>query len=224
MSMKHLLIVGARGFGRETYGFRHSFIGYGEEFTIKGFLDSASDALSGFEGFPPIVSSVEDYEIQPDDVFVVALGDTKIKQRYAEMIQQKGGQFISLISKDVLMNGNVKRIGVGCIIYGLAALSGHISIGNFVTMLSGSIVGHDAAVGDFCMLDCHSFVGGFSRLQKGVSLGTGAKVMPHVTVGEYAMVNAGSVVAKDVEPGSTVMGVPAQNSRRWLRMILQGVR
>ncbi|MBP3252781.1 MAG: acetyltransferase [Prevotella sp.] len=222
--MKNLLIVGARGFGRETYGFRHSFIGYGEEFTIKGFLDSASDALDGFEGFPPIVSSVEDYEIQPDDVFVVALGDPKMKKKYIEMIQQKGGQFISLLSKDVLMSGNAKKIGEGSIIYGLAALSGNATIGNFVTILSGSIVGHDAVVDDFCMLDCQSFMGGFSRLQKGASLGTGAMVMPHVTVGEYAVVNAGSVVAKDVEAGSTVMGMPAQNSRRWLRMVLQGVR
>ena len=159
--MKNLLIVGARGLGRETYGFRHSFIGYGEEFTIKGFLDSASDALDGFEGFPPIVSSVEDYEIQPDDVFVVALGDPKIKKKYIEMIQQKGGQFISLLSKDVLMSGNAKKIGEGSIIYGLAALSGNATIGNFVTILSGSIVGHDAVVDDFCMLDCQSFMGGF---------------------------------------------------------------
>ena len=35
--MKNLLIIGARGFGREIYNLALESIGYGTEFTIKGF-------------------------------------------------------------------------------------------------------------------------------------------------------------------------------------------
>ena len=35
-SMKHLLIIGARGFGREVYNYAIDSVGYGEEFGIKG--------------------------------------------------------------------------------------------------------------------------------------------------------------------------------------------
>ena len=47
--MKKLLIIGARGWGREVYGMLPSCLGYGTEFQVKGFLDDKSDALDKFE-------------------------------------------------------------------------------------------------------------------------------------------------------------------------------
>lgn len=47
------------------------------------------------------------------------------------------------------------------------------------------------------------------KIQCGVLLGTGAIVIGNVTIGKGAKVAAGSVVLKDVEPHTTVAGVPA---------------
>lgn len=87
--MKNLLIIGARGTGRGLYGLREDFIGYNETFVIKGFLDDDKHILDGFEGYPPILSSVEDYEIQEDDVFVCALGDPKMKQNTLALFKKR---------------------------------------------------------------------------------------------------------------------------------------
>ena len=97
--MKHLIIIGARGAGREAYDRAPSFCGYGTEFDIKGFLDDKADALDGMPGYPPILSSVEDYSPKPDEVFICALGDPHWRQVYADKILRKGGEFISLIDK-----------------------------------------------------------------------------------------------------------------------------
>jgi len=43
-----------------------------------------------------------------------------------------------------------------------------------------------------------------------VVIGSGAQVLGPVEVGEGAKVGANSVVTKDVEPGSTVVGIPAK--------------
>jgi UDP-2-acetamido-3-amino-2,3-dideoxy-glucuronate N-acetyltransferase len=51
------------------------------------------------------------------------------------------------------------------------------------------------------------------RVCAGVTIGSGAVVLGGVTIGAEAMVGAGAVVASDVEPGSTVVGVPARASR-----------
>jgi UDP-2-acetamido-3-amino-2,3-dideoxy-glucuronate N-acetyltransferase len=47
-------------------------------------------------------------------------------------------------------------------------------------------------------------------LKEGVSIGAGAVIVCGITIHEYAMVAAGSVVTKDVEPYTLVMGNPAK--------------
>jgi serine O-acetyltransferase len=44
----------------------------------------------------------------------------------------------------------------------------------------------------------------------GVSIGTGARVLGHVHVGDRAQIGANAVVLEDVPPGATVVGVPAR--------------
>ncbi len=48
------------------------------------------------------------------------------------------------------------------------------------------------------------------RIGDRVSLGTGAKILGGITVGDDAIVAANAVVIGDVEPGVTVAGVPAR--------------
>jgi acetyltransferase-like isoleucine patch superfamily enzyme len=45
---------------------------------------------------------------------------------------------------------------------------------------------------------------------KGASIGSGAAIICGVTIGEKAVIGAGAVVTRDVEPGSIVAGVPAR--------------
>jgi acetyltransferase-like isoleucine patch superfamily enzyme len=47
-------------------------------------------------------------------------------------------------------------------------------------------------------------------VKKGASIGSGATILCNVTIGEDAIVGAGSVVTKDVPPGVIVAGNPAR--------------
>jgi acetyltransferase-like isoleucine patch superfamily enzyme len=51
-------------------------------------------------------------------------------------------------------------------------------------------------------------------IKRGASVGTGATILCGVTVGENAMVGAGSVVVHDVPAGATVVGNPARIVRQ----------
>ncbi len=47
-------------------------------------------------------------------------------------------------------------------------------------------------------------------VKKGASIGAGSVILPGITIGENAMVGAGSVVTKDVPPNAVVAGNPAR--------------
>jgi len=51
-------------------------------------------------------------------------------------------------------------------------------------------------------------------VQKGASIGSGSTILPKVTIGKNAIVGAGSVVTKDVPPGTIVAGNPATILRK----------
>lgn len=50
-------------------------------------------------------------------------------------------------------------------------------------------------------------------VKKGASIGSGSTILSHVTVGEKAIVGAGSVVTRSVPPGCIVAGNPARIMR-----------
>ena len=54
-------------------------------------------------------------------------------------------------------------------------------------------------------------------VKKGASIGSGATILSNISIGENAIVGAGSVVTKDVSPNSIVVGNPA----KFLRYIEQ---
>jgi len=53
----------------------------------------------------------------------------------------------------------------------------------------------------------------FPRICRGAKVGGGSVILPGVTIGANAVVGAGSVVTRDVAPGTVMLGNPA---REWL--------
>jgi len=47
-------------------------------------------------------------------------------------------------------------------------------------------------------------------VRKGASIGSGATILPNTSIGENAIVGAGSVITKDVPPNTIVAGNPAR--------------
>jgi serine O-acetyltransferase len=99
-----------------------------------------------------------------------------------------------------------------------------IGCGVFIDHATGVVIGETATVGDDVSLLQDVTLGGTGKeagdrhpkVENGVLLCAGAKVLGNIRIGEGAKVGAGSVVLDHVLPHTTVVGVPARVTNRVL--------
>jgi len=207
--MKHLVIIGAGGYGREMYGAALGAVGYGTEFDVHGYLDGRSNAMDGFKGYPAVIGSPETYAPQPDDVFISALGSIESRRRCVAMIESRGGTFVSVIHRSAFLGPNVV-IGEGSFVAHNVVLTADVRIGRHAAVFHGTSIGHDSVLGDFTHVYAQCSVGGSVRIEEGASVYPGSVVVPRRTIGAGAVVGAGSTVILNVRPGVSVFGSPAK--------------
>lgn len=207
--MKHLIIIGAGGMGRCLYSLAINSKGYQKTFDIKGFLDDNKSALDGFNGYPPMLSTIADYQVQDDDVFTCSIGDVQTKIKICKSLKAKGAQFITLIHKNSSIGLNTK-IGEGSIIDEGVHIDPDVTIGEQCLLQTQAIIGHDSVIEDFVRIDTHCSLVGGTIVKRGACIYTHAMINHNVVIGEDAVVGACSFVMKKVKSGTTVFGVPAK--------------
>ena len=110
-----------------------------------------------------------------------------------------------ILSKDVYIDSGVS-IGNGC------------KIQNSVSVYQGVTIENDVFVGPNVSFTNDKVPRAFNSdwkitktlVKNGASLGANATIVCGITLGEYCMVAAGSVVTKDVPPFTLVVGNPAR--------------
>ncbi len=93
-----------------------------------------------------------------------------------------------------------------------------IGRGVFIDHGMGVVIGETAQIGNRCLLYQGVTLGGTGKdhgkrhptLEENVVVGAGAKVLGAITVGTNTRIGAGSVVVRNVEADSTVVGIPGR--------------
>ena len=100
-----------------------------------------------------------------------------------------------------------------------AEIGNNVKIQNFVSVYKGVTIEDDVFVGPSATFTNDLYPRAFiwdeshvssTRICRGASIGANATIVCGITVGEYAMIGAGSVVAKDVPPFALMIGNPAR--------------
>lgn len=207
--MKNLIIIGAGGMGRQVCLFAQDCNGYKKEFVIKGFLDDNPHAMEGFEKYPPVLGTVDGYQIQPDDVFFNSIGNITAKKRCINKILERGGDFITLIHPTAEISKGT-RIGKGCMIASKAGIGTETEVGDFCLVQNNATIGHDVKVGNFCRIDCNVVLIAGVKVEDDVCIHTNSVINHNVHIGKGAVVGALSFVIRNVKSGTSVQGNPAK--------------
>ncbi|MCP3905518.1 MAG: UDP-3-O-(3-hydroxymyristoyl)glucosamine N-acyltransferase [Planctomycetes bacterium] len=112
------------------------------------------------------------------------------------------------------------ELGAGCAIERAAIEETRIGKGTkFADLIS---IGHGTRVGDHCLLVSLVGISGSVDVGNYVAIGGQAGVTGHLKIGDGVQVMARAAVARDVEPGRRVGGVPAIDSEDAKRNALAG--
>ncbi len=109
--------------------------------------------------------------------------------------------------------------GQNCSIAGGTVIGNNVKVQNNVSIYEGTVIEDDVFLGPSCVLTnvtnprsqvVRRALYETTLLRRGASIGANATVVCGVTVGRYAFVAAGAVVAKDVPDYALMVGVPAR--------------
>jgi serine O-acetyltransferase len=97
-----------------------------------------------------------------------------------------------------------------------------IGKGLFIDHGMGVVIGETAEIGDYCTIYHGVTLGGTGKdkgkrhptIGNNVLIGAGAKILGPFTVGDNAKIGANAVVTAEVEPCTTVVGVPGRAVKR----------
>jgi UDP-perosamine 4-acetyltransferase len=140
---------------------------------------------------------------------IVAVGDNQTRGRLTTELTTLGFSLPAIVSTHATVSPTAS-IGNGCVVMHGAVVGPYTTLGTAVIVNTGATIDHDCHVGDFVHVAPGAHLAGAVTLKTGAFLGVGASLTPGIIVGEWATVGAGAAVIREVEAGTTMVGVPAR--------------
>jgi UDP-2-acetamido-3-amino-2,3-dideoxy-glucuronate N-acetyltransferase len=110
-------------------------------------------------------------------------------------------------------------IGQNVFVASKVVLGNRVKVQNNVSIYAGVVCEDDVFLGPSCVftnvINPRAFIERKNEfrptlIKKGASIGANATILCGITIGEYAMIGAGSVATKNVPPYALVVGNPAR--------------
>lgn len=203
-------ILGAGGLGREIVSWNSIS---NKPVTFLGFIDDCAEeinyeietATSKYKVFS-VKQAVSRLRGKP---FIPAIANPELKKSLVEKLTSAGMKLSSYIDTSSKISPDVS-LSTGIIICPDVTVSTNVSINTCVLLNVGTRVGHDCKIGSFSSLLGGNLINGEVSIGDLCLLGAGAIIHPRVIIGNSATAGLGSVVIRNVKPGTTVFGNPAQ--------------
>lgn len=208
--MEKIAIIGAGGFGREVKTLIDSINQSEKRYDLIGFFDDNIDRGTIVNGLMVLGGLTDLNKIDYKLNVALGIGVPDVKKRLISSITNSNINFPNLIHPSVILSGDDVTLGKGNIICAGNILTCNIIIKNFITLNLCCTVGHDTKIGDYSSFMPSVNISGEVDINQSVYVGTGAKIINQLSIGENTIVGAGAVVAKTLPANCTAVGIPAK--------------
>ena len=212
---QRIVIYGTGGMGREAAAWVADVAAGGGGYEVLGFLNDDASTHGARVADLPVLGGREwlDHDDHRDVEVVIAIGAPAARARVVDDLDAVGVGLATIVHPSATVGPRV-TIGEGAIICPGVILTCDVRVGRAAIINYGAMVGHDGDIGVAAFIAPGAHLAGNVTVGEQVDLGIGASVIQGVTIGERAVVGAGAVVIRDVDPDTTVVGVPARPIRR----------
>lgn len=213
MSRRPLYILGTSGLAREMAQLVATIDARSSRWFLAGFIGDGTMPVGTDLGWGRVVGTDDWLLSAGEEADIVAgIGYPAVRARVIERYVHEGARFgfPALVHPTAILDPRHVVLGRGTVVTAGCVLTCDITLGNFTLLNWNVTVGHDAVIGDSCVINPSANVSGNVTIDDEVLVGTGAQILERLRVGRGASVGAGAVVTRDVEPGLTVVGVPAR--------------
>ncbi|MCF7956827.1 MAG: acetyltransferase [Phycisphaerae bacterium] len=203
-----VVIIGAGGHGRVVL----DILRKNHQFEIVGFLDSNPSLLHSFvDGVQVIgdLSMVSRFRQHDIGGAIVAIGDNKVRDKYATDLENLGISLVNAIHPSATIADNA-RIGKNVVIASGTNICTHVILEDSVICNTGCIIDHESVIRRAVHICPGVKIAGHVTVNEAAFIGIGATIIQGVTIGESVVAGAGTVILEDVPTFSTVVGVPAR--------------
>lgn len=210
--MKDIVILGVGGFAREILTLIKDINKQKLTWNILGFIDNDAQRGSIINGYPVFGNDNDLLSYSKPLSVAVAFGDPKLKMKVQNKLSSNLNlEFPAIIHPGVIIgDSEYVKIGKGCIVCAGNILTTNIELKDFVTLNLMCTVGHDTVIGNYSTFMPSVNISGEVSIEDKVYVGTGAKIINQLSIGEYTIVGAGAVVSKSLPAKCTAVGVPAK--------------
>lgn len=142
---------------------------------------------------------------------IIAIGDNFVRAQVAGQIQTicPDLALVPAVHPNASVGTDV-RVGPGAVIMAGAVVNPGCSIGRCCILNTNCSLDHDSTLDDFASLAPGATTGGNCRIGAYSAIGMRAVLIHGITVGEHAVVGAGSVVMKSIDACAVAYGTPAK--------------
>jgi sugar O-acyltransferase (sialic acid O-acetyltransferase NeuD family) len=191
-------IIGSGGFAREVMA--------SMEINIPFFIDDKY--LSGKTGERSL-STFDPFEFE----VVVAIADPRVRESIVNKLP-KETRFFTFIHPSAIIHlgpyNEISVIGEGSIVLEFCRISCNARVGKHAHLNWGTIIGHDAVIGDYLTTAPNVGVMGNNIIGDRVCLGVGSNTREKLSICSDVTIGLGAGVVKSINEPGTYVGVPCQ--------------
>lgn len=205
-----IIVIGAGGFGREVLDVLRD-----QEAEIAGVVDdSPSDQnlhlldKQGVRYLGTVQQMVGDFA-DGSVSYLLGIGSPSARRSLDSRLSAAGMTPATAVHSSATMGFDV-RLAPGTVICAGVRITTNVTLGRHVHLNLNVTVGHDTTLGDYVSVNPGAAVSGSITIRDEVLIGANAFLLQGIDVGKRSIVGAAAAAVKNVEPDTTVAGVPAR--------------